>query len=176
MGATALFVSIFFFLFSVSMSFDSSSSSRHSHESENADYVSFVGLLFPMCICVVICILCICCASWMKRHRRRGYETDFANVNYYQHPPTNYSTPYLNHTQHYEGKKPVPILVPSSIPQNDNTNIENLTKCNICFDNVSDAVLLECGHSGVCVSCASQLSNCPYCRQSVVRIVKIFHV
>jgi hypothetical protein len=41
--------------------------------------------------------------------------------------------------------------------------------CNICFDQRNDAVLMECGHSGLCFQCAIRLffstAECPLCRE-----------
>ena len=52
--------------------------------------------------------------------------------------------------------------------------------CSICMDSPPDAVLLECGHGGVCVSCAESIWNqrpegrlCPMCRVQITGIVKI---
>jgi hypothetical protein len=47
--------------------------------------------------------------------------------------------------------------------------------CRICMDEVADCVLLECGHVGTCRSCAIQLSECPFCRSRVIRVVRLFH-
>jgi hypothetical protein len=49
---------------------------------------------------------------------------------------------------------------------------ENL--CKICMEQAIDCVLLECGHMISCVACGKRLSECPICRQYVVRAVRIF--
>ena len=41
--------------------------------------------------------------------------------------------------------------------------------CQICMSNAADAVLLECGHGGLCYACAVRLLKgttraCPLCR------------
>ncbi|KAH3870820.1 E3 ubiquitin-protein ligase RNF34-like isoform X1 [Dreissena polymorpha] len=46
--------------------------------------------------------------------------------------------------------------------------------CKICMDAAIDCVLLECGHMVSCTKCGKQLSECPVCRQFVVRAVHIF--
>jgi len=51
-------------------------------------------------------------------------------------------------------------------------------KCWICFDGPRDAVLLECGHGGMCASCAKRVLRrkgrfCPMCRQPVVQMVQL---
>ena len=46
--------------------------------------------------------------------------------------------------------------------------------CKICMDAMIDCVLLECGHMVSCTECGKRLSECPICRQYVVRAVHIF--
>jgi hypothetical protein len=50
-------------------------------------------------------------------------------------------------------------------------------KCNICFENYTDGVLMECGHGGLCFICALKIyfqsAECPMCRQ-VNYILKLF--
>lgn len=48
--------------------------------------------------------------------------------------------------------------------------------CHICMDAAIDCVLLECGHMVSCTKCGKQLSECPICRQFVIRAVHIFKV
>ncbi|CAB3363833.1 Hypothetical predicted protein [Cloeon dipterum] len=49
---------------------------------------------------------------------------------------------------------------------------ENL--CKVCMAAPIDCVLLDCGHVVTCTTCGKQMSECPICRQYVVRCVKIF--
>ncbi|XP_015223001.2 E3 ubiquitin-protein ligase rififylin isoform X1 [Lepisosteus oculatus] len=49
---------------------------------------------------------------------------------------------------------------------------ENL--CKICMDSPIDCVLLECGHMVTCTKCGKLMSECPICRQYVVRAVHVF--
>ncbi|XP_054022796.1 E3 ubiquitin-protein ligase rififylin [Dryobates pubescens] len=49
---------------------------------------------------------------------------------------------------------------------------ENL--CKICMDAAIDCVLLECGHMVTCTKCGKRMSECPVCRQYVVRAVHVF--
>mmetsp|Transcript_5590 Transcript_5590/g.12092 ORF Transcript_5590/g.12092 Transcript_5590/m.12092 type:complete len:650 (+) Transcript_5590:34-1983(+) len=61
----------------------------------------------------------------------------------------------------------------SALAEHDNT-------CLICYDARPDAILLECGHSGLCVRCALNLKKreaqrpalCPICRGPIDHIVK----
>lgn len=46
--------------------------------------------------------------------------------------------------------------------------------CKICMDAAIDCVLLECGHMVTCTNCGKRLSECPICRQFVVRAVHTF--
>lgn len=48
--------------------------------------------------------------------------------------------------------------------------------CLICFEGPRDAVLLECGHGGICYSCAwkcfkKKKRECPMCRQPVSQVL-----
>lgn len=46
--------------------------------------------------------------------------------------------------------------------------------CKICMDRLIDCVLVECGHMCSCVKCGKVLSECPICRQYVVRVIRVF--
>lgn len=46
--------------------------------------------------------------------------------------------------------------------------------CKICMDRLIDCVLVECGHMCSCVKCGKLLSECPICRQYVVRVIRVF--
>ncbi|NP_001025239.1 E3 ubiquitin-protein ligase RNF34a [Danio rerio] len=52
------------------------------------------------------------------------------------------------------------------------SNDDNL--CRICMDAVIDCVLLECGHMVTCTKCGKRMSECPICRQYVIRAVHVF--
>lgn len=62
----------------------------------------------------------------------------------------------------------------------DDAEDDTDASCSICMDRAPDAVLLECGHGGVCMPCAESLWNsgadgrlCPMCRKAITGIVKI---
>ncbi|KAJ8266568.1 hypothetical protein GJAV_G00131980 [Gymnothorax javanicus] len=69
---------------------------------------------------------------------------------------------------------------------NDQKDLQNLTTeptsapsleenlCKICMDLPIDCVLLECGHMVTCTKCGKRMSECPICRQYVVRAVHVF--
>ncbi|CAN7938586.1 unnamed protein product [Ixodes hexagonus] len=46
--------------------------------------------------------------------------------------------------------------------------------CKICMEGSVDCVILDCGHMCTCTQCGKQLSECPICRQYVVRVVHVF--
>ncbi|XP_045617445.1 uncharacterized protein [Procambarus clarkii] len=61
--------------------------------------------------------------------------------------------------------------------QNSQQDVETLPEelvCKICMDSIIDCVLLECGHMVACTQCGKQMSECPVCRQYVVRVVRTF--
>ena len=50
--------------------------------------------------------------------------------------------------------------------------------CWICCNGARDAVLLECGHGGICYGCAVKCARkrpplCPMCRQRITRVVQL---
>ncbi|XP_076638330.1 E3 ubiquitin-protein ligase RNF34 isoform X1 [Colletes latitarsis] len=51
---------------------------------------------------------------------------------------------------------------------------ENL--CKICWDEPVECVILECGHIACCLNCGKQMSECPICKQYIVRVVRFFKV
>lgn len=46
--------------------------------------------------------------------------------------------------------------------------------CKICMDAPIECVILECGHMATCTGCGKVLSECPICRQYIVRVVRFF--
>lgn len=55
--------------------------------------------------------------------------------------------------------------------------VENLSEeelCKICWDAPIECVILECGHMACCINCGKQMSECPICKQYVVRVVRFF--
>jgi hypothetical protein len=48
------------------------------------------------------------------------------------------------------------------------------TECCVCLTNEIDSVLLDCGHSVLCLECATNIKACPICRANVVRAIKVF--
>ncbi|KAF4086163.1 hypothetical protein AMELA_G00103070 [Ameiurus melas] len=71
-------------------------------------------------------------------------------------------------TRLYNDQKDLQNLDSTAAP----TMEENL--CKICMDSPIDCVLLECGHMVTCTKCGKRMSECPICRQYVVRAVHVF--
>ena len=56
-------------------------------------------------------------------------------------------------------------------------NDEDDETCIVCWEQPQDAVLLECGHGGLCVACADllwrQTRRCPLCREEFAGVMRI---
>ncbi|KAF2071374.1 hypothetical protein CYY_007314 [Polysphondylium violaceum] len=48
--------------------------------------------------------------------------------------------------------------------------------CSICFENIINTVLIECGHSAVCLGCTKKIKECPICRKNILKVVQIYPV
>ncbi|KAH8864520.1 E3 ubiquitin-protein ligase [Schistosoma japonicum] len=59
-------------------------------------------------------------------------------------------------------------------PEKSSDNLND--ECGICMEAPINCVYLECGHLFSCVDCGRKLTECPLCRQSIVRIVRTFRV
>lgn len=66
-----------------------------------------------------------------------------------------------------------PLCLPPDGEKAQLTNVDD-NLCRICMDSVIDCVLLECGHMVTCTKCGKRMSECPICRQYVVRAVHVF--
>ena len=56
------------------------------------------------------------------------------------------------------------------------TEAEHDYLCKICMDSAVDCVFLNCGHMLTCVKCGRQLTECPVCRQYIVKAIHAFRV
>ena len=68
------------------------------------------------------------------------------------------------------------LLIKSPSAEDEDDEDEDL--CAICFTGPRDAVLLECGHGGICYACAKRClrkkgRECPMCRAPVDQVVQI---
>ncbi|KAL1521341.1 hypothetical protein AB1Y20_021008 [Prymnesium parvum] len=71
------------------------------------------------------------------------------------------------------GKKPIG----NESPSGDGSDTDNSQSCWVCFEPpTSQAVLLQCGHAGLCLACAENLwrsrASCPMCRQRIDLIAR----
>ena len=71
-----------------------------------------------------------------------------------------------------------PILAQGEAADADEDDLHSL--CFLCMDRQPDAILLECGHGGLCMACAQSLWDagpegrlCPMCRKAITGVVKI---
>ncbi|XP_034177696.1 E3 ubiquitin-protein ligase RNF34 [Osmia lignaria lignaria] len=55
-----------------------------------------------------------------------------------------------------------------------NVEIPDENLCKICWDEPIECVILECGHMACCLQCGKQMSECPICKQYIVRVVRFF--
>ncbi|MEE6469727.1 hypothetical protein FKM82_008739 [Ascaphus truei] len=75
-------------------------------------------------------------------------------------------------TRLYNGQKDLQQMVFNAEDDQGGAGEENL--CKVCMDSPIDCVLLECGHMVTCTKCGKRMSECPICRQYVVRAVHVF--
>ena len=51
---------------------------------------------------------------------------------------------------------------------------EERDMCRICYEREIDTVLLDCAHRVMCFRCASNIHQCPVCRQDIARVLKTY--
>lgn len=61
------------------------------------------------------------------------------------------------------------------IPQKQDS--QSQTTCLICFDKDADAVIMDCGHGGICYGCCVELfkkkQGCYLCRKPILQVLQI---
>lgn len=71
--------------------------------------------------------------------------------------------------------KPMPPLAP---PQEsiDSRAEEGQDTCVVCMENKVTCIMVhgETGHSVTCMGCASKISKCPICRQTIEKRIRVF--
>ena len=86
-------------------------------------------------------------------------------------PPSQLVSAELHPVEGLEIELPAPICDGRGADDGDDDGF-----CVICFERRVDAVILECGHAAVCMTCAQNLrGECPVCRGTISRIVKLFY-
>lgn len=53
-------------------------------------------------------------------------------------------------------------------------NVDDDVLCVVCLSSEKDAVLVPCGHFCCCISCATNVSMCPVCRQTIQFRQRVF--
>lgn len=70
-----------------------------------------------------------------------------------------------------------PTKKEEKIPELPDDALDDETLCTICYSQKSNTVLLDCGHGGICIDCATDTmkknNHCLFCRQRVVQIIEI---
>jgi hypothetical protein len=55
----------------------------------------------------------------------------------------------------------------------ENELVEN-NRCDVCYMEEKNAVLLPCKHNCTCVTCSKNLNKCPICRNKISEFIKIY--
>lgn len=58
--------------------------------------------------------------------------------------------------------------------EEENRRLREARLCKICVDQELGVVMLPCAHLVACITCASSLSDCPLCRQTIKATVRTF--
>jgi hypothetical protein len=53
---------------------------------------------------------------------------------------------------------------------------EDEDECKICNENLAEYCLIPCGHTGMCLGCARQMTDCPFCRAEIRHVQRLFRV
>lgn len=76
-----------------------------------------------------------------------------------------------------QGDKEEDAKEQQTIPQLPDDALDDDTLCTICYSQKSNTVLLDCGHGGICIDCATDTmkknNHCLFCRARVVQIIEI---
>lgn len=63
------------------------------------------------------------------------------------------------------------------VPTVNDTQLDDDGLCTICYSQKANTVLLDCGHGGICIDCATDTmrknNHCLFCRQRVIQIIEI---
>lgn len=79
--------------------------------------------------------------------------------------------------QDKEETEPNPEQKIPTIPQLPDDALDDDSLCTICYSQKSNTVLLDCGHGGICIDCATDTmkknNHCLFCRARVIQIIEI---
>ncbi len=61
---------------------------------------------------------------------------------------------------------------------NNNSNVEETSRCVVCLTNPKDSLVYPCSHANLCKRCADVLysnsMNCPTCRSGITTVLRIY--
>lgn len=73
-------------------------------------------------------------------------------------------------------KSPVDIIS-AQVVALDESHMDDDGLCTVCYGAKANTVLLDCGHGGICIDCATDTmrknNHCLFCRQRVIQIIEI---
>lgn len=74
---------------------------------------------------------------------------------------------------HHVGENRYTVLTADLVLSSTTQTIKE--PCYVCYETEATAVLLNCGHSGICVQCAKKLKPrlCPICRKPIEKTVQL---
>ena len=67
------------------------------------------------------------------------------------------------------------ILKPETVVKVDDIG-DDKDICKLCIENKIDCVFIDCGHLMSCLRCSRNLENCPFCRQTIYKTMKVYKV
>lgn len=90
--------------------------------------------------------------------------------NSYSHVP-------MDRRTHENGRRiPRSNTYPNPIPTATPTSNSDSNNCSICWEQEPNMVFIPCGHIAACETCASQVQDCPICREKIINKQKIYRV
>ena len=68
-------------------------------------------------------------------------------------------------------------LSPKAEPTSPQGEVSKTSLCSMCYENLSNAVLMDCGHGGICYECSLELWKavgvCHMCRAPIAQVLQI---
>ena len=68
-------------------------------------------------------------------------------------------------------------LSPKAAPTSPQGEVSKASLCSMCYENLSNAVLMDCGHGGICYECSLELWKsvgvCHMCRAPIAQVLQI---
>lgn len=57
-----------------------------------------------------------------------------------------------------------------------NKNLVDINRCNVCYVNAKDIIIIPCGHYSCCSDCIVNLVGCPVCRTNIEGKLNVYDV